>query len=147
MHQMAPNEFDPRTYAIIGAAQEVHRILGCGYLERVYHLAMINELRRRNIPFAVEVVLPVSYKGDLLDCTYRIDLLCFGEVLVELKALGQLSSLEEAQVLNYLRLSTLEVALLLNFGAERLQARRFSSAARLATSVASGASVDGQAPE
>lgn len=124
---MTPNDFDPRTYAIIGAAKEVHRVLGCGYLEGVYHLAMINELRRQGIPFEVEVVLPVTYKGDLLDCTYRIDLLCYGAVLVELKALCCLSGIEQAQVLNYLRLSSLDVALLLNFGTTRLEIQRLSS--------------------
>jgi GxxExxY protein len=124
---MTPSDFDPRTYAIIGAAKEVHQVLGCGYLERVHHLAMINELRRRGIPFEVEVVLPVTYKGDLLDCTYRIDLLCYGEVLVELKALSSLGGVEQAQVLNYLRLGTLDVALLLNFGTTRLEVQRLSS--------------------
>jgi GxxExxY protein len=102
-------------------------MLGCGYLERVYQLALANELRRRGIPFKAEVETPVLYKGDLLDCSYRFDLLCFGEVLVELKALPGLGPVEEAQVLNYLKAGPLDVGLLLNFGTTRLEVRRFSS--------------------
>ena len=128
---MTPIEFDPRTYAIIGAAKEVHSVLGCGYLEKVYHLALANELRRRNVPFQAEVSLPVIYKGDVLDCVYRIDLLCFDEVLVEIKALDGLGTIEQAQVLNYLRASTLDVALLLNFGNTKLEVQRMSSPALL----------------
>lgn len=121
-------EFDARTYAVIGAAQEVHTVLGCGYLERVYQLALANELRRRGIPFEAEVEAQVVYKGDRLDCHYRFDLLCFGEVLVELKALPGLGPVEESQVLNYLKAGPLDVGLLLNFGAPRLEVRRYSSA-------------------
>lgn len=124
---MTPNdEFDPRTYAIIGAAKEVHRVLGCGYLERVYQLALANEFRRRGIPHESEVALQVSYKGDLLDCSYRLDFLCFDEVIVELKALNGTSAIEEAQVINYLQASGLDVGLLLNFGTRSLDVQRFS---------------------
>lgn len=79
--------FDERTYAIIGAAQEVHSVLGPGYVERVYGFGLGCEFRRRRIPFEREVALPVSYKGEVMENAYRIDFLCFGEVLVELKAL------------------------------------------------------------
>ena len=110
-------------------------------------LALINELRRRGIPFEVEVELPVIYKGDKLDCVYRIDLLCYGEVLVELKALASPGGNEEAQVLNYLKASTLDVALLLNFGTTRLQTQRFGMSRKHAESASapSAASADGLA--
>src|SRR5215211_3723394 len=96
-------ESDPRTYAVIGAAMEVHRQLGCGFLEAVYQEAMEIELTDRGIPFDPQKDLPILYKGRVLKTLYRPDLLCFGEVVVELKALTQLGPVEESQVLNYLR--------------------------------------------
>jgi GxxExxY protein len=147
MRPIPPMEdFDERTYAIIGAAQEVHSVLGCGYLERVYGFALGCEMRRRDIPFEVEVELPISYKGDVMPGAYRIDFLCFGEVLVELKALSTTGSIEEAQVLNYLKASSLETALLLNFGSLRLESRRFALSWRrqVHASASSAPSADGQ---
>ena len=91
------------SYAIVGAAMEVHRILGPGFLEAVYHEALAIEMTSRDIPFTHEVVLPIYYKGQQLATTYRADFLCFDRVIVELKALTKLSSLDEAQILNYLK--------------------------------------------
>lgn len=116
---------DPRTYAIIGAALEVHHTLGCGFLERVYALALACEFCRLGIPFEQEVALPISYKGELLDCNYRVDFLCYGEIIVELKAQRDLGGADEAQVLNYLHAGALRVGLLLNFGNPQLEKRRF----------------------
>lgn len=117
---------DERTYAIIGAAQKVHGVLGCGFLERVYQEALAVELRSRNIPFEREVELRIHYEGVLLNCPYKLDFLCQGEVVVELKALSRLGGIEEAQVLNYLKASGLEVGLLLNFGTKSLEVQRFA---------------------
>lgn len=115
---------DSQTYAIIGAAMEVHRCLGHGFLEAVYQEALARELVLRGIPFEREVELTVFYKGEPLACTYRADFICFGEVLLELKALGALSSIEESQVLNYLKATGKHRALLINFGVPSLQYKR-----------------------
>lgn len=116
-------ERDPDTYAIIGAAMAVHTELGCGYLEAVYKAALPIEFRRRSIAFATEVPLPIDYKGERLPMRYRVDFVC-GSVLVELKAVSSLAPAHEAQVINYLKASGFQRALLLNFGAESLQHRR-----------------------
>jgi GxxExxY protein len=116
---------DPQTQLIIGAAMKVHRELGCGFLENVYQCALAVELEKQDIPFKKEIELPIHYSGVKLDCTYRIDFICYDKVLVELKALSQLCGTEESQVLNYLKASTHDKALLINFGKKSLEFKRF----------------------
>lgn len=89
-------ERDPRTHAIIGAAMEVHKQLGCGFLEPVYQEALALEFSKRAILFYREVTLPIFYKEVRLDTPYRVDFICSEEVAVELKALVRLSGTEEA---------------------------------------------------
>ncbi|MFU8878059.1 MAG: GxxExxY protein [Wenzhouxiangellaceae bacterium] len=115
---------DPQTYAVIGAAMEVHRELGKGFSERVYHLALIAELGRQQIPFQTEVELPVYYKQQQLDCRYRVDLVCMDSILVELKAHDGLGKTDTSQLINYLKASGFRKGLLLNFGQGSLQFKR-----------------------
>jgi GxxExxY protein len=115
---------DEQTFEIIGAAMEVHRELGHGFLEAVYQDALAREFVARGIPYHAEVELPVSYKGQQLRCGYRADFICFETVLVETKALARLSGGEEAQVINYLKATGLQRSLLLNFGAPSLEYKR-----------------------
>jgi GxxExxY protein len=116
---------DPETYAIIGAAMAVHGELGHGFLEPVYQAALEREFRLQGIPFQREVGIPVSYKGNPLDVSYRADFVCFRNIIVELKALQKLSTVEESKVLNYLKATGLKRGLLMNFGAPSLQHKRF----------------------
>ena len=123
---------DPRTYAIIGAAMEVHRQLGCGFLEAVYQEALALEFEISTVPFRREVELPIIYTGRRLATSYRADFICFEDVIVELKALNKLTGAEESQVINYLKATGKELALLINFGAQSLEHRRFIHSAKSA---------------
>jgi GxxExxY protein len=115
---------DPETFAIIGAAMEVHRELGFGFLEAVYQCALALEFQERNIPFKAEVPLPVRYKGKLLTCGYRADFICFEDLLVETKATAELTRVDDAQLINEPKATGLQRGLLLNFGAPSLQFKR-----------------------
>jgi GxxExxY protein len=115
---------DPQTYAIIGAAMEVHRELGNGFLEAVYQEAMALELAARKIPFQREVSLQIKYKSRPLACAYKADFVCHDEILVELKAIERLGDPEKAQVINYLNATKFTRALLFNFGSPSLEYQR-----------------------
>ena len=115
---------DLQTYAIIGAAMAVHSELGPGFLERVYQEALAIEFRLRDIPYECEVQLPISYKGERLDTKYRADFVCYGSVIVELKALSNWSDSNMDQLIHYLKATEFNRGLLFNFGAERLQSKR-----------------------
>jgi GxxExxY protein len=115
---------DPQTYAIIGAALEVHRVLGCGFLEAVYQEALAKEFMLRGIPFKREAELSIGYKGEQLNTKYKADFICYDDIIVELKALDDISGKEKAQVINYLKASKFARSLLINFGAMRLHYER-----------------------
>lgn len=113
-------------YAVVGAAIEVHRVLGAGFLEAVYQESLEIELASRSIPFEAKKNLTITYKGRRLKKEYEADLVCYGQIVVELKALDCLSSKEEAQLLNYLKATGLRVGLLINFGSVgKLEWKRF----------------------
>ena len=118
--------FREEVFAIIGAAMEVHRELGSGFLEAVYQEALEIECRMRDLPFEPQKRLKLTYKGMALQKEYIADLVCFGQVIVELKALDKLSGIEEAQLLNYLKATGLRVGVLINFGSlGKLEWKRF----------------------
>jgi GxxExxY protein len=117
---------DPRTYAILGGAMEVHSILKRGFLESIYCQALMIEFTARGIPFEVEVPCAVEYKGQRLGGLHHMDFVCYGSVVVEVKARSALGPADQAQVLNYLAISGHTCALLLNFGTPRLDWKRLA---------------------
>ena len=118
---MENEEDDPLTRAVIGAAIEVHRHLGPGLLESVYHRCLCRELQLRGIPFATSVRLPVTYKEMALGDELVIDILVDGRLVIELKAVDQIAPVHEAQLLTYLRLSGIRLGLLINFNVRLLK--------------------------
>lgn len=112
------------TYTIIGAAMEVHRTLGSGFLEAVYQASLAHELTLRGIPFEQLKHLPVQYKNVVVG-HYEADFVVADHVILELKAISALHPQHEAQVIHYLAATGLRVALLLNFGTTSLQHKRF----------------------
>jgi len=115
---------DPQTYAIIGAAMEVHKELGCGFLEIVYQKALAREFAANGVPFKKETPFPISYKGQKLDCYYQADFVCYDDIIVELKAMDGLTAQRESQLINYLKASGCRRGLLINFGQQSLKYRR-----------------------
>ena len=103
------------TYEVIGAAIEVHKLLGPGLLESTYRECLCRELSLRDISFRKECGVPLQYKGIRLDCGYRVDLLVADLVVVEIKAIEALAPVHEAQLLTYLRVGGWKVGLLINF--------------------------------
>lgn len=117
---------DELTHDIIGAAMEVHRRLGCGFTEKVYQDALEKELLFRKIPHEREVRMQVIYRGEPLASDFIPDFVCGGKVIVELKAVEELTDLHRAQTINYLHVSGLSAALLINFGTPSLDFERFN---------------------
>ena len=103
---------------------EVHRELGCGYLECVYHDSLAIELEARGIPHQREVELPVGYKAHRVGSVFRVDFVCFDSVLIEIKALASITTRDESQLINYLKASGFKTGLLLNFGSVSLECKR-----------------------
>ena len=103
------------TGEIIGAAIEIHKILGPGLLESAYEECLSHELGLRGIAFERQVLLPIEYKGIKLDCGYRLDLLVENHIIVELKTVNGIDPIHEAQLLTYLRLKHERLGLIINF--------------------------------
>lgn len=106
---------------IVDAAMKVHTALGPGLLESAYEGCMKHEVSKRGLRVESQVTLPVVYDGQRIDLGYRLDLLVEDAVIVELKAVSEVSNLHKAQILSYLRLSKRKLGLLLNFNVERMK--------------------------
>jgi GxxExxY protein len=115
---------DQQSNAIIGAAMEVPRELGFGFLEAVYQCALALEFQDRQVPFRAEVPLPVRYKDQLPTCGYGADFICYDDFLVETKAITELKRADDAQLINELKATGLQRGLILNFGTPSLQFKR-----------------------
>lgn len=109
------------TYAINGAAMEVHKKLGPGLLESAYEACLCHELHLRGIPFQRQVPLPLVYKDVKLDCAYRLDLLVANCVVIEIKSVDAIAPIHVTQLLTYLQLGNYRVGLLINFNVESLK--------------------------
>ena len=108
-------------YSIVGVAMEVQNELGCGFAELVYHEALNIELKLCNIPYETEKFIKITYKGYLLERTYKADLVCYDNIVVELKAVDKLKTEHTSQLLNYLKATNLPLGILINFGEKPLK--------------------------
>ena len=116
--------YKEESYKIIGAAMEVHRELGNGFLEAVYQEALALEFEEQNIQFEQEKEIEIYYKDLLLDKKYRTDFLCYNKIIIEIKAVSELVSEHESQILNYLNATENKLGILINFGTKSLQYKR-----------------------
>jgi GxxExxY protein len=124
--QMTELIYKDDVYAIVGAAIEVHRVLGQGFFEPVYQEALEIESNIRALPFESQKVIQIHYKEQLLKKEYIADLVYYNRIIVELKALDELTTREDGQLLNYLKATGFKVGLLINFGSRgRLEWKRF----------------------
>ena len=112
---------DDLTFAVIGCAIEVHRLLSPGLLESAYEQCLVYELTKREINFTIQTPMPLEYKKVKLDCGYRIDLLIESSLIVEIKTVDQLLKIHQAQILTYMKLATVSVGLLINFNSVPLK--------------------------
>jgi len=118
--------FKEEVYAIVGAAMDVYWELGRGFLEPVYQEALGIEFGRRRIPFDPEEEIVIFYKGEALKKKYAADFICYGKIIIELKALEGLCGRDVGQLLNYMKATRFNVGLLINFGSPvRLEWRRY----------------------
>ena len=116
---------DPRSYAVIGAAMEVHKELGPGFLEAIYQEAMEMELDLRTISYLSQPEVKIFYKGKKMKKFYKPDFICFNDLVIEIKAEKTLTKVDETQVINVLKSTRHHTGLLINFGEPSLIYRRF----------------------
>lgn len=122
---MAELIFKEEVYNIIGAAMEVHSILGPGFLEPVYQEALAIEFRERELPFTEKPHIKIDYKHHVLESVYIPDFICYNQIIIELKALKKCGEIEEAQILNEIKASKHKLGLLINFGEPSLYWKRY----------------------
>lgn len=108
--------FKAECYAIQGAVFEVYREMGSGFLEAVYQECLERELRSTKIPFTAHPKLELTYKGDSLQQTYQPDFICYDSIIVEIKAVKEIAANHQAQILNYMKATGIQLGLLVNFG-------------------------------
>jgi len=116
--------YKDESYRIIGACMEVHKTLGCGFLEAVYQEALEIEFTNLSIPFQREKQLDIRYKDKLLSKKYQADFICYDKIILELKAIDSISGIHIAQVLNYLKATGYQLGIIVNFGEQSLRYKR-----------------------
>lgn len=116
--------YSQESYNICGALFAVHKELGCGFLERVYQDALEYEFKERNIPYEREKSISIMYKGKPLGVPYKADFVCYGKIIVELKAVEEILDIHRAQVINYLKATGMKLGLLVNFGENYIRPER-----------------------
>ena len=116
--------YKTESYDIIGACMEVHKELGCGFLEAVYQEALELVFLEINIPYKKEKELTINFKGKKLIKTYLADFVCYEKIILELKSVAEISNIHEAQVFNYLKVTGYKLGLLVNFGEKSLTYKR-----------------------
>ena len=117
--------FPQESYNIVGAAMKVHEILGCGFAEKVYQDALAVEFIERGIPFQREVEFHANYEGVTRSSIFIPDFICYDSIIVELKAVRELDDMHRSQAFNYAKVANMQLALLINFGADKLEYERF----------------------
>lgn len=117
--------YSEESYAIRGAAMEVHQLLGSGMHEVVYGDALEVEFRLRGIPYEREKTYKLNYKGMVLRHSFQCDFVCYDKIIVEIKAVQELNDMHKSQILNYLHYSNLRLGLLINFGEPKMVAQRY----------------------
>ncbi len=121
---MAEIIYENESYKIIGACIEVHKELGCGFLEAVYREALAIEFRNHGIPFEQEKSVDIYFKSIKLNKKYIADFICYDKIVLELKALSKITTEHESQLLNYLKATGLKLGILINFGEKSLKYKR-----------------------
>ncbi len=124
--------YKEEAYRIVGAAMTVSSALGCGFLEAVYQEAMEIESKESRVPFEAQKRTQIQYKGRILKKEYAADLFCYDRIIVEIKAIKKITAIEEAQLLNYLNATKLPLGLIVNFGAPKLEWKRYANTKRTA---------------
>ena len=117
--------FEKETYKIIGCCMSVHKELGAGFLESIYHEALEKEFKEHKIPFKSKEKLQVYYKNQPMNKFFVADLICYDKIIVELKAATFLHKTMEAQTINYIKSTNFKIGLLINFGEKSLKWKRF----------------------
>ena len=128
---MPPLLYPEESYSIMGCFLNVHNVLGCGFLEPVYQEALEIELKSAGIPYKREVLVPIHYKGILLQKSYYADFICYDKIIVELKAVSEIAAIHKMQVKNYLKATGYELGLIANFGSASLETARVCNSKNL----------------